>query len=123
MAIEDLLADEDPSVLMRQARPGQVDLQGLPLHGLQDVCSVQGRPVLASARQVSAWHALDIEADYEFVTLEDDVRNGDFIRLSDDRLFRMTGVGQKRYGKGSIQTYYKYPLVESSLGRGRDRAT
>jgi len=112
MSMRDMLDDEPSATLRRQASPGEVDQSGLPLHGLQDVRPVQGRFVLGNARQVEAWRSLAIEADYEFITFDPDIRNGDFILSKDSRLFRVTGAWQKRYGKGTLETYLKYPCLE-----------
>lgn len=112
MSIESLLDDEPPATLKRQAQPGKVDSAALPLHSLVTVRSVQGRAVLLSARQIDSWLALSIQADYEFYTLDESIENGQFIDLDDGRLFRITGTALKRYEKGNIPTFFKYPMVE-----------
>lgn len=115
MSLEQLLDEEPPATLQKQANPGRVDAVGMPLHSLSDVRSVSGRAIRLSARQVEAWRTLAVEASYEFLTFDGDVQNGHFLKLSDGRLFRVTGTGARWYEKGGIPTYYKYPMVEMKL--------
>lgn len=112
MSLESLLDDEPPATLKRQAQPGKLDSAAIPLHSLVTVRDVQGRAVLLSSRQIDSWLALSIQADYEFYTLDEAIENGQFILLEDGRLFRVTGTMSKRYQKGNIETFFKYPMVE-----------
>jgi hypothetical protein len=102
--------------VLAQSSPHATDAAGLPLHNLQTLYTgVRGRLVLLHARQVSAWASLAIEADYEFLTQEDRIENGHFLMI-DDRLWLVTGVRAKRMAAGSINDYWKYPLVEAHQG-------
>ena len=113
MSIEALIDEEPPVIVQRQARPGEADAGGVPLHSLVDVRTVSARLVVMSAKQVQAWMSLAIEADYELWTLDGDIENGQLVRSADGRLFRVTGTGQTWYEKGSIPTYHTYALVET----------
>ena len=109
-----MLDDEPPINVLRQTTVNATNAGGLPLHSLTpDIEGVSGRMVLASGNQIEAWRALAIDAEYELITLEDRIQNGDFL-LVDSRTFRVTGTRTKRYAKGTIPDYWKYPCQEIS---------
>ena len=58
MSLESLLATEPAATLKRQTSQGASDDTGLPLHGLTNVRSVQGRAIKLGASQIDAWAAL-----------------------------------------------------------------
>lgn len=119
MSLEDLLNEEPPVAIKRQAQPGAVDANGIPLHGLvtvPELTSVSGRIIRSSARQQESWGSLGIQAEYEFLTMTGEILNGDFIWTADSRLYRVVGVRTKLYGKGTIPTSWKYPLSEEDTG-------
>lgn len=116
MSIEGLIGEEPAHTLKRQKTQGKTDDTGAPIHDLETVKTLYGRLIPAGAKQTAAWMSLAIEADYELLTFDGTIRNGDFlVSGGDTRTFRVMGSGNRRYTKGSIPTYYKYPLLEVRL--------
>lgn len=114
MSLESLLAVEPPCTIMRQRTQGEANETGLPLNDLVMVRQSIGRLVRNSTRQVEAWRSLGIEATYEFITQDEDIENGQFLKSVDLRLFRVVGTKAKVYAKGNIPYHLKYPLSETS---------
>lgn len=114
MGMEEMMADEPPATFKKPNVPNATDEFGIADDDLvvaQD--GVVGRLRPLSARQVEAWAAQAIQADYEFVTTEEcEAENGWFLEV-DDRLFRITGLHKKRMTKGTIPSYFSYTLVEA----------
>ena len=113
MSIDGLIGEEPAVTLKRQLNQGKTDDAGAPIHDLTTVKTLRGRLIPAGAKQVAAWLSLAVEADYELLTFDGTIRNGDFVVSADSRTFRVMGVGNRRYAKGRIPTYYKYPLLEA----------
>lgn len=114
MSMLSLFAAQPRAVVQRPTSPGATNSAGMPLAGMSTVYSgVMGRLVLLNAGQQKAWFTLAVEATYEFITFESRVRNGDHIVI-DGRTFRVTGTRQKRMAAGNIDSYWKYPLSETS---------
>lgn len=112
MSLESLLNEEPGAILFRSGAPQKVDGQGKPVDGLGKIDFIQGRFVALNADQIEAWRTKAVKATYEFITQDDRVRNGDFLQaVEDDRLFRVTSVGDRVYRKGSIPTFYKHAIV------------
>lgn len=115
-----MLGEEPQLTVLKQVTPGAINLQGVPEHDLESLRTIEGRLVLGSARQLEAWLSLGIEANYELITEDGEIENGHFIKYSqqgtyqgeEDRTFRVMGVGARKYGKGNIPTFWKYPLLE-----------
>lgn len=115
MTIESLLAGEPLLIVQKQANPGKADLTGIPEHDLtgdERYVSGGGRVVRGSARQIEAWRSLGIEASVSLITKDGSIANGEFVYSADARLFRVTGVRNKAYGKGRIPDHYSYPMEE-----------
>ena len=112
MSIQTLIEVEPLVAVLRQSVPGDVDAEGIPIHGLITIRSIQGRVASGSASQVDAWRTLGIEANYTLHALDGEVENGQFVRTADDRLFRVTALRQKRYAKGNIPTHFSYAIQE-----------
>lgn len=120
MSLEQLLGEEPELTVLKQVTPGDANLLGVPKHSLETLKTISGRLALSSSSQVSAWLSLGIEANYELITEEGEIDNGHFVKYSqvgtangeEDRTFRVMGSGGRRYSKGNIPTYWKYPLLE-----------
>lgn len=118
MSLEDLLAEEPPVVLIRQGQPDATDAGGVPTENAKDVNYVQGRLMRLNARQVESWMAKGVRCEYEFLSLDQTLQNGDRIRQAptpafpQGRTFRITGIGAIWEEKGTIPAHAKYPMEE-----------
>jgi len=115
MTMQRLIGEEPIAYLIRQTSPNATNDSMLPLHTPAVLETIQGRLVLANASQIKAWSSLGIEASYTFISFNTTVKNGDYIKTSDNRLFRViSGAGERVYGKGRIPSYRRYALQEES---------
>lgn len=112
MSMESLLASEPVHSVYRQAQPGEKDAGGLPVHGLVPDRSIVGRLKPNSSRQKEMWASLGVESDYTLISQDLSVKNGEYVKSADNRLFRVVSVGEISYGKGSIPTHTRYALQQ-----------
>jgi len=116
-------------ILSRQNRPLTVIRSGAPNatneSGMQkdDPASpnglvIYGRLTPSNARQMVAYQsAYGVLCDWELVSLDGTLQNGDRLQDADGRTFQVEGMPNKRIGMGTLPTYYKYPL-SSTLFQG-----
>ena len=113
MSLEDFLADQPPAYVASPKNFGAVNTAGMPVDQWDGARQVIGRPFAASARQKLMWESVrNIVADYNFITTDGGILNGDFLQLNDGRLFRVMGTGEQTYAKGTIDDFWEYPLQE-----------
>ncbi len=117
MSFESLVATQPPVKVMRQARPGEVDENGLPTQRLVKDRNSTGRLVMNSGQQKEMWNALGIESDYTFVTQDESIQNGEFIELGSydggtGRRWRVNGLNRLTYPIGNLPRHCTYGLQE-----------
>lgn len=115
----DSLANQTAAVT-RKSSPTATNPAGLPTGSADTaVGTIKGRLKRGGARQVTAWAALGIDAEYEFITKSMDVRNGDVLTITDQfgrsyGTFQVVGGSFPYVGEGSIESYCNLPCKQIS---------
>lgn len=118
MTLAAQLDEEEPCMLLRQRVLRNTDGLAIPLNELVPVRQVQGRVDDMSARQMESWGTLGIAVDWVFLTLDQQIINGDVVQVPPSQFFpqrylRIVGKGSVFRTKGAIDDHVEYPCRET----------
>lgn len=119
MSFESLVATQPALRVMRQARPGEVDENGMPTHNLVKDRNTCGRLRMNNGIQKQMWFANGIESDYTFITQDESLQNGQFLELGvynaatrTGRRWEIVGFNALTYPIGNLPRHCSYALKE-----------
>lgn len=112
MSLQALLITEPLCTVYEQSMPNRTDSEALLVDDKTKGRNVSGRLKRQSAHQQAMWGSKGVICDYDFLTFDADIENGQFIKAADGRLFRVVSVGNQYGGKGGIPTHINYLLQQ-----------